>query len=100
MVRFKSVTYGNQTSDCDDLGIGTWIWAPSGAQHPDGCPRWRGYLSGVQKKRRRRGGLLTKGSKNDMEISRRLWRSTWSKLAAQISNRPKLFCDGLQESLS
>ena len=63
MVRFKSVTYGSQTSDCDDLGIGKWIWAPSGAQHPDGCPRWRGYLSGVQKKRRRRGGLLTKGSK-------------------------------------
>ena len=48
MVRFKSVTYGSQTSDCDDLGIGKWIWAPSGAQHPDGCPRWRGYLSGVQ----------------------------------------------------
>lgn len=48
MMRFKSVTYGSQTSDCDDLGIGKWIWAPSGAQHPDGCPRWRGYLSGVQ----------------------------------------------------
>lgn len=77
MVRFKSVTYGSQTSDCDDLGIGKWIFGAIWRA----ASRWVSTLEGLS-------------------IWCSIGRSTRSKLAPQISNRPKLFCDGLQESLS